>query len=64
MWVTVYISQKSEDAEKIKACLESSDIAVKFKRSEGEDNGESCYEILVPSREVAEAHELILDAEL
>ncbi len=64
MWVTVYISQKSEDAEMIKACLENAEIAVKYKRSRGEENGESCFEILVPSREVAEAHGLILDAEL
>ncbi len=64
MWITVYISQKLEEAEGIKACLENSGVAVKFKRTSNEENGESCFEILVPSKEVAEAHSLIFDAEI
>lgn len=64
MWITVYISQKSEEAEEIRTRLENEGIAVKLRHASGDEADEGCYEILVPSREVAEAHNLIFDAEL
>lgn len=64
MWTTVYISQTADEAEKIKAILENEEIIVKNKRVCNPDNGECYFEISVPSREVAPAHKLIIDAEL
>ena len=64
MWTTVYISQKPEEAQNIRLRLEDAGICVKSKRTINAESGESCYELLVPSRELQEAHNLIIDAEL
>ena len=64
MWTIVYIAQKAEEAWKIKKLLEEEGIIVKNKRVSGDGDGECCFEILVPSKEVPEAHSLIIDAEL
>lgn len=62
--MTVYISQTAEEAGKIKAILENKKIIVKNRRVSTGENGECYFEISVPSREVAAAHKLIIDAEL
>lgn len=64
MWTIIYISQKSEEAVKIKALLESEGIITKNKRVSNAENNECYFEIMVPSKEVASAHGLIIDAEL
>ncbi len=64
MWTTVYISQTAEEAGKIRAILEDNGVIVKNRRVTNPDNGECYFEILVPSKEVAAAHGLIIDAEL
>lgn len=64
MWTTIYISQKSEEAMKIKEILEAEGIITKNKRVRNAENDECYFEILVPSKEVAAAHGLIIDAEI
>ncbi len=64
MWTVIYMSQKSEEAENIKKILEAEDIIVKKRRVHQPGEEESFFEILVPSKEVASAHSLIIDAEL
>lgn len=64
MWTVVYMSQKSQEAQKIKAILEAEGIIVKKRRVHQPGDEECFYEILVPSKEVPAAHNLIIDAEL
>lgn len=64
MWTTVYMSQKSEESERMKMILESEGIIAKNKRVSSADEDSCYYEILVPSKEVSQAHSLIIDAEL
>lgn len=64
MWTAIYISQKPEETLKIKKLLEEKGIIAKNRRVNAEAVNECYYEILVPSREVAEAHSLIIDEEI
>lgn len=64
MWTVVYMSQKPEEAQKIKGILEAENIIVKKRRVHQPGSDECFFEILVPSKEVAGAHSLIIDAEL
>lgn len=63
MWTLVYISQKVDEALNVKTMLESAGIIAKNKRVRNSENDEYCFEILVPSSEVKEAHSLIIDME-
>lgn len=64
MWTVVYMSQTFEEAQKIRKLLEDRDIIVKNKRVNNSEADECYFEILVPSKEVPQAHSLIIDAEL
>lgn len=64
MWTTIYISPKSEKAVKIKKLLESEGIIAKNKTVGNNENNECFFEILVPSKEISEAHSIIIDSEL
>lgn len=64
MWKTIYISPKSEKAVRIKKLLESEGIIAKNKTVNNNENNECFFEILVPSKEISEAHSIIIDAEL
>ena len=64
MWTTIYISPKSEKAVKIKKLLESEGIIAKNKTVGNNENNEWFFEILVPSKEISEAHSIIIDSEL
>ena len=63
MWTLVYISQKVEEALNVKAVLENSGIIARNKRVRNSEDDEYCFEILVPSREVKDAHSIIIDME-
>ena len=64
MWTTIYMSQKEEETIRIKSLLEAKGIITKSKCVRNETEEECYYEILVPSKEVAEAHSLIIDEEI
>jgi len=64
MWTTIYMSQKEDETIKIKRLLESRGIITKSKCVRNEVEEECYYEILVPSKEMAEAHSLIIDEEI
>lgn len=63
MWTLVYISQKVEEALNVKSVLENSGIIARNKRVRNSEDDEYCFEILVPSREVKDAHSIIIDME-
>ncbi len=64
MWTTIYMSQKAEEAKKVQETLFEEGIIAKNKRVCNEASDGYCYEILVPSKEVAAAHSIIIDIEL
>ena len=58
MWTVVYMAQNKEDADSIGKVLEEKGLLI---MGENNDEGELCYEILVPESEVNEAHEIIIE---
>lgn len=66
MWTVVYIAQRKEEVLHIREILRSNSIISRInqaKKRNNEDTGE-CFEILVPAGELAQAQNLIIDAEL
>lgn len=64
MWTVIYIAQKQEEVQSLKACLEANQIIVRVRLlTDGTaENGES-YEVLVPAAEVSAAHGLMFGAD-
>lgn len=63
MWTVVYISQSIDISQKLVDVLLENSIISKLRRAGGKD-GESCYEVLVPSTELFGAQDLIFENEL
>ncbi len=62
MWTSVYMTQNIDNARDIRVKIESHAIPVKLHRITGVDgSGEDCYELLVPSAELNEALDIIID---
>ncbi|WP_053956281.1 hypothetical protein [Inediibacterium massiliense] len=58
MWTVVYMAHNKEDVQKIKRLLDGEGFLVKIKQIGKEDK---VYEVLVPSGEVEEAHEVLVN---
>lgn len=62
MWTTVYMTQNIETARAVREKIEERKIAVMLRSIRQEDRpGEDCFELLVPSTELNEALELIIE---
>ena len=62
MWTVVYMAQNKEDADSVGKVLEEKGLLIKVRTvGETDEEGELCYEILVPESEVNEAHEIIIE---
>lgn len=61
MWIVVYVSANKENAEKLVKVLDGNEIISKLRRT---DREQSCFEVLVPQRELAQAQDLIIENEL
>lgn len=62
MWTTVYMTQDIDIAKAMREKIEDSRILVMLKTIKLEDRaGEDCFEILVPSAELKEALDIIID---
>lgn len=62
MWTTVYMTQDIGIAKAMREKIEDSSILVMLKTIKLEDRaGEDCFEILVPSAELKEALDIIID---
>ncbi len=57
MWTIVYTAQEKNDTDIICDALRKSNILVKTISAEGENK----YNVLVPSTEVAQAHDVMID---
>lgn len=63
MWMVVYITLDSNDADKIEKLLENADIIVKKRTVNNSGNSEKqSYEILVTESDLQQAHNIIIDA--
>lgn len=62
MWTVVYLAQKEEIAELLRARLEGEGLLVKVRRAGGNPDCEG-YEVLVPETEIKQAHEIIIDTD-
>lgn len=65
MWTVVYVAQREDEAEKIRAVLRKGKIISRTRRinSDGAKD-EMCFEIMVPSAELEVSQNLIIAAEL
>lgn len=62
MWTTVYMTQSIDTARDIRKKMESCKIPVMLRSIKLDDRaGEECFEILVPSAELREALDIIID---
>lgn len=62
MWTSVYMTQNIDNARSMRIKIETQAIPVKLHRISGADgSGEDCYELLVPSAELSEALDIIID---
>lgn len=62
MWTTVYMTPDIDIAREMREKIEQSKILVMLKTIKFEDRaGEDCFEILVPSAELKEALDIIID---
>lgn len=62
MWTTVYMTQDIAIAKAMREKIEDNKILVMLKTIKLEDRaGEDCFEILVPSAELNEALDIIID---
>ncbi|TCO68772.1 hypothetical protein [Marinisporobacter balticus] len=59
MWTVVYMAHNKVDANKIKEILIQESFLVKLKGIGKEEDG--VYEVLVPSGEAEEAHEVLVN---
>ena len=58
MWTSVYISKDEKDVSLLKQALKDSNILAMVRKRE------DYFEILVPSQEIASAHNVIIDTEI
>ncbi len=58
MWTVVYISQNGKDIERLKQALSKEEILYMVR------SGDDYFEILVPSKEIGLAHNVIIDTEM
>ena len=65
MWTVVYVSQKAEEIYKIKSILEDNGIISRVRKdnTSDEESG-TCFEIMVPSAELAVSQNLIIASEI
>lgn len=62
MWTTVYMTQSIDAARTMREKIENSHILVMLRSICPEDAaGEDCFEILVPSAELKDALDIIID---
>ena len=62
MWTTVYMTQNIETARAMRNKIEDSSILVMLRSIKLEDRaGENCFEILVPSAELKDALDIIIE---
>ena len=62
MWTAVYMTQSIDIARALREKIEESKILVMLRSIKPEDRaGENCFEILVPSAELKEALDIIID---
>jgi hypothetical protein len=62
MWTTIYMSQDLENIRSTRLKIEEKSIIVMFHRIHSEElQGLDCYELLVPSAELNDALEIIID---
>lgn len=62
MWTTVYMTQSIDTARAIRKRIEDSKILVMLHSIKFDDRaGEDCFEILVPSAELKDALDIIID---
>lgn len=66
MWIVVYLTQSKIDADKIGKLIEDEGIIVKIRcvNNSQDDEENSAYEILVTDSDVAQAHNIIIDAQI
>lgn len=65
MWTVVYVAQKSQEVSKIKLILDENKIISRVRRGNDlTDEEGTCYEIMVPSAELSQAQDLILEFEM
>ena len=60
MWTVVYVSKDSSLIDKLKLELESKNILVKVKKV-SQNQGDECFEIMVPESEIEIAHDIIIN---
>lgn len=58
MWTAVYMTKNQGSASALKKLLMDNNIIAKIRKSD------EYYEILVPSSEVCQAHNIIIDTEI
>lgn len=64
MWTVVYLGQDPEKVQSLRKLLEDNDILVKVHQLDKCDKEGACgFEVLVPSAEVVQAQNLIIDSE-
>ncbi len=62
MWTTVYMTQNIDTARAMREKIEDSSILVMMRAIKLEDRaGENCFEILVPSAELKDALDIIIE---
>ena len=65
MCTVVYVAQKSQEVSKIKSILDENRIISRVRRGNDlTDEEGTCYEIMVPSAELSQAQDLILEFEM
>ena len=62
MWTVIYMARNHDMATKLKNTLEDGGLLVKIKTvNKSQESEDMCYEVLVPSTEVEEAHNIIIE---
>lgn len=64
MWTVIYIAKSKATAKRLKELLAQKDIIVRLHPLyDAETAEDGSIEVLVPESEVAQAHEIIIDAD-
>ena len=65
MWTVVYVSQKAEEIYKIKNILKENGIISRVRKSNiSDEESGMCFEIMVPSAELAVSQNLIIASKI
>ncbi len=65
MWTVVYVAQKPQEIFRIKDILDENEIISRIREGKNSDEiSGMCFEVMVPSAELAQAQDLIIESEM